>query len=518
MSKIYYNKKSLKYFRNFKKKFHKFYFILFFIFCFVSLLILNVMAKERIKVYSLFLYPEFYNILNKHIENYKNLKTLSLFDVEYHNVESFKDFNSILNNSNPDIIIAPLDMYYIIKDKSNILYFDNYFNRNQTVFSVFKSYTVDFMKNSVYDNIKEGEHIYALPLFAYSLYYITNSEELVLPKVSNLNIIEVISYYRALANSTDYLKFWKFYNDSIEKFQQNKVKSELYSLIKDVNPSINTFPIKRNTLIIDNPVIVYGIFITTKTNNNEKIKSCYYLASKIWDFEVQIDLTLSLGVLASDKQTTLHPSYVQKLKDNSFSSKYNNSLLKYSYYLNDNDFKWYYILFKSLVESDAKSFIMMLNNMILPDFDKIYNSYIKLAKEYKMDKYLFLTKINNNTTFLYSNLDYFDKEKLNFIDDTKKTDKNNIKKDKQKYISISIYDIFKNLNNENKEQKIKNDLLKKLSDYKVNKIENNKDNFVLLLESKKNPNKDKKLILKRKLKVDNSIYSNEFEVLFIGSS
>ena len=61
-------------------------------------------------------------------------------------------------------------------------------------------------------------------------------------------------------------------------------------------------------------------------------------------------------------------------------------------------------------------------------------------------------------------------------------------------------------------------MLKKLSDYKVNEIENNKDNFVLLLESKKNPNKDKKLILKRKLKVDNSIYSNEFEVLFIGSS
>ncbi len=494
-----------------RKYFNNFYFILFTFFYFLvlfSLMILNVMAKEKIKVYSLFFYPEIYNIAAKHIENYKKLKTLSLFDLEYYNVESFKDFNSVLDNSNPDIIIAPLETYYIIKDKLGILYFDNYFNSNQTIFSVFKSYTVDFMKNSVYDPNRKDEHIYALPFFSYSLYYLTNSKELVLPKVSNLNIVEVISYYRALANSTDYIKFLEIYNDSIDKLQQNKVKAELYSLIGNISYNVNSFPIKKNTLIIDNPVVVYGIFITTKTNNKEKIKSCYYLASKIWDFEVQIDLALSLGVLAADKQTTLHPTYVQKLKDNSFSTKYNNSLLKYSYYLNDSDFKWYYVLFKSLIDSDPKDFVMMLNNMISPDLDKITNSYLRLTKIYKMDKHLLLIKLNDTSKFIYSDFDYFTKEKLNFINDTKNA--------KEKYVSVSIYDIFKNLNNENKEKNIRNDLLKKLNDYKVNKIEDSKNNLVLFLESKRNPNKDKKLIIKRKLKLNNN--ANEFEVLFISSS
>jgi hypothetical protein len=68
------------------------------------------------------------------------------------------------------------------------------------------------------------------------------------------------------------------------------------------------------------------------------------------------------------------------------------------------------------------------------------------------------------------------------------------------------------LNDVKKEQNIKNDLLNKLNDYKVNRLENDKDNFVISLEPKVK-NKSRKIILKRYFK-DN--FSNELMILFIG--
>ena len=503
---------------NFKKKLNKILFILsFFVFLLgvLFLTVLSVMAKEKIRVYSLFFNPEITDIINKHIENYKNLKTLSLFDLEYYNVESFKDFNSVLLNSNPDIVIAPLDMYYIIKNKYNLIYFDNYLNSNPTIFSVFKSYTVDFMKNSVYDLRKQDNQIYALPLFSYSLYYISNSKGLVLPKVTNLSLPEVISYYRALSNNTDYIKFWKTYLNSVNELKDNKVSSELYTLIGNVNPQIKTFPIKDNTLIIDNPVVSYGIFITTNTNNKEKIKSCYYLSSKLWDFEVQIDLALNLGLLASDKQTTLHPGYIAKLKDPSFSAKYNNALLKYSYVLTDLDFELYYSLFEQVIQNKPEEFIKILNDLLYPNVDKVIQSYLNLVKINKFKNYLVLVKFNETTKFLYSDLDYFIKERLRFtkqVDKTNSNQKNQNNQNSLNFVDISIYEVFNNLNDVKREQKMKNELLNKLNDYKVNRLENDKDNFVISLEPKVK-NKSRKIILKRYFK-DN--FSNELMILFIG--
>jgi len=473
--------------------------------------VLDIMAKEKIKVYSLFFNPEITNTINMHIENYKKLKSLSLFDLEYYNVESFKDFNSVLLNSNPDIVIAPLDMYFIIKNKYNLLYFDDYLNRNITIFSVFKSYTVDFMKNSVYDFKKQGNQIYALPLFAYSLYYVSNSKDLILPKVTNLNLPEVISYYKALFSSTDYIKFWKIYLNSINELKDNKVRSELYTLIGSVNSQIKSFPIKDNTLIIDNPVVSYGIFVTTNTDNKEKIKSCYYLSSKLWDFELQIDLALNLGLLASDKQTTLHPGYIAKLKDLSFSAKYNNALLKYPYILTNLDFELYYSLFEQVIQDKPEEFIKILNDLLYPDINKVTQSYLNLVKINKMKNYLVLIKFNDTTKFLYSDLNYFVKEKLIFNKKTDKTKSNQKLVNKQNFVGIAIYEVFKNLNDTKKEQNIKNDLLNTLNDYKVNKLENDKDNFVISLEPKVK-NKSRKIILKRYFK---DSVANELMVLFI---
>ncbi|MGC8814676.1 MAG: hypothetical protein ACP5O4_00485 [bacterium] len=489
-----------------------FYVFIFFLFVF-SLMVLTVSAKDSIRVYSLFFNPEFSNVINKHIENYRNLKSLSLFDIEYYNISSFKDFNSVIVNSNPDIIIAPLEMYYIIKNKYNLLYFDEYLNSNPTIFSVFKSYTVDFMKNSVYDN----NNIYALPLFAYSLYYVSNTKDLVLPKVSNLNLPEVISYCRALSNATDYVKFWKIYLNSSNKLRSNETKSELYSLIYNVDKSAKYFPIKSNTMLIDNPVITYGIFITTKTNNNDKVRSCYYLASKLWDFEVQIDLALDLGVLPADKQTTLHPGYISKLKDEFSAAKYNNYLLKYPYVLNNSDFELYYESFERIIQNDPNRFIQLLNNLITPSDNKISESYLKLAGINKMNKYLLIIKVNDIIKFLYSNLDYFNKEKFVFYSNQGASDKqSNRQSNKQNLISMNIYDVFKDFDDAKKENKIKNDLLNRLIYYKINKLENDKENFVVYLEPK-SKDKTKKLIIKRVLKIKNDIYNNELRVLFIGS-
>lgn len=510
-NKLYFNGGIRKITYGFNFKFI-FYIFIFFLFILGNLMILDTKAKDSIKVYSLFFYPEFSNVLNKHIENYRKLKTLSLFNIEYYNVESFKDFNSIIVNSNPDIIIAPLEMYYIIKNKYNLLYFDAYFNSNPTIFSVFKSYTVDFMKNSVNDT---NNNIYALPLFAYSLYYISNTKDLVLPKVSNLKLPEVIGYYKVLSNPVDYVKFWKIYLDSINKLKSNVVKSELYSLIGNIKENVKSFPIRDNTMLIDNPVITYGIFITTKSNNKEKVRSCYYLASKLWDFEVQIDLALDLGVLPADKQTTLHPGYISKLKDKSFSTKYNNYLLKYPYVLNDSDFRLYYESFEKIIQNDSNGFIQLLNSLIAPSVDRFLESYLKLAKINKINKYLLILKFNDVVRFLYSEpntLNYFNKEKLLFNLSENKTNKKN---NKQNLVSISIYDVFKNLIDLKKENNIKNNLLTKLNDYKIKKLENDNENFVVYLEPKVN-NKTKKIIIKRVLKTKNDIYNNELMVLFIG--
>jgi hypothetical protein len=368
------------------------------------------------------------------------------------------------------------------------------------------------MKNSVYDVKKQDNQIYALPLFAYSLYYISNSKDLVLPKVTNLSLPEVISYYRALSNATDYIKFWKTYLNSVNELKDNKVSSELYTLIGNVNPQIKTFPIKDNTLIIDNPVVSYWIFITTNTNNKEKIKACYYLASKLWDFEVQIDLALNLGLLASDKQTTLHPGYIDKLKDPSFSAKYNNALLKYSYVLTDLDFELYYSLFEQIIQNKPEEFIKILNDSLYPNVDKVIQSYLNLVKINKFKNYLVLVKFNETTKFLYSDLDYFIKERLRFTKQVDETKSNQKIENKTNFVDINIYEVFRNLNDVKRKQNMKNDLLNTLNDYKVIRLENDKDNLVISLEPKVK-NKSRKIILRRYFK-DN--FSNELMILFIG--
>ncbi|MGB9638427.1 MAG: hypothetical protein ACPL1F_03915, partial [bacterium] len=77
-------------------------------------------------------------------------------------------------------------------------------------------------------------------------------------------------------------------------------------------------------------------------------------------------------------------------------------------------------------------------------------------------------------------------------------------------------DVFKDFDDAKKENKIKNDLLNRLIYYKINKLENDKENFVVYLEPK-SKDKTKKLIIKRVLKIKNDIYNNELRVLFIGS-
>lgn len=361
-------------------KFFKFIFTVILVFSFINYFALS---KSRINVCSYITNLEVSNIIYDHINRYSQSKVLSLFEVKYINVDKITDLNTVLNNDEIDILIAPVQLIKVIERYKKINTWDNYFTRSPTIFAVFKTYTFDFMKSLIFGD----KEIKFLPFFAYSFYY-----DQMFPSFENLSIIEILSVNNAITNTLDYVEFYNSYLKNL------RVRSYLYSLIGDVvYPGAKIFSLKDNFIQMDPGLVLYGIFVTSSSMDSNRERAVYFLATKIWDFETQIDLCLKLGVLGSDKNTTLHPGFVQKIKDKSFSLHYNNQLGKLKDYRIDYDL--FDRVYDIVLQSDRSGIVSYLNQYLyspLLSLEFLYSNYYNLITKNKAKDYLLLVWDKNN--------------------------------------------------------------------------------------------------------------------------
>ncbi|MCS7243216.1 MAG: hypothetical protein RMJ36_00550 [Candidatus Calescibacterium sp.] len=435
------------------------------IFCFVF-------TKEKIKVYSYIPHLEIYSVIAEHIDKYKQSKVLSLFDINYHNVNNIMDLSNVLKdqNDNIDILIVPVQMRKIVEEYRRVRFWDEYFKNTPTFFAVFKTYTFDFMKDLSYVN----GSVEFLPFFAYSFYY----KEL-FPSVKNLNIIEFLAVYNGLINTIDYVNFYNNY------LKNMKVKSHLYSLVGNVNDDgAKIFSIKDNFIQMDSPFVLYGIFLTSNPQNITKKRAIDFLATKIWDFETQIDLCLRVGVLGADKNTTLHPGFIQKLKDKKFSLHYNNQLGKIKKYRVDYDlFYNFYNIFTQEDFSNSIFYLQAYIKLLLYNTEFLYSNYHDLIVKNKFKNYL-IGIFNNEEKNKIEKFIYTPEfvRKTFKIFEKKRVDKN---REIREYSSKSVYDIAFLILKEDK----------RLKDLEKYNLKHQKDDTVTLIHESK---EGKILFMKRK--------------------
>ncbi|MEN3015053.1 MAG: hypothetical protein ABDH21_03220 [bacterium] len=319
---------------------------------FLVLMISGASAKETINVVSYITNSSIENILTKRINSVSQSKVLSLFEVRYQNFNSVKDFIDRIRNRDVDIVVCPVAMKEIVQRKisANYRYWNEYFSKAPTFYAVYKTYTFDFMKKLSYD----GENVEFLPLFAYSFYYDSSFPN----NLSNLNVIELLTVYDVFSKATDYVSFYLKYIAS--KREESYIYPLNGTLPKD---NVKILNLNEGFIRVDTPCVVYGVFVTNLSADVNKINATNFLATKIWDFETQIDLTLEVGVLCSDKNTTLHPGFVQKLKDKRFSLLYNSKLGKLT------EYKINYNLFNDVI-------LMILNNVNAENIVGYLNSFL----------------------------------------------------------------------------------------------------------------------------------------------
>ncbi|MFN3994934.1 MAG: hypothetical protein ACK4GR_00155 [bacterium] len=396
-------------------------------------------SKESIKIISLIHDQEVSNAISEHIKRYSNSRILSLFDIEYENFDNLKSFDGGLEEE-VDVVIVPFTLKKVLEENKTIRYWDDYFRSTPTFFAVFKTYTFDFMKRLSYVDDK----VEFLPFFAYSFYHDGN-----FPGFENLNILEILSVYNSFVSSTDYVMLYSKY---LKKFNKD---SQLKPLIGNVEgKEVKIFKIEDGFVSMDLPFVMYGIFLTSNPSNVNKVKAIDFIATKIWDFETQIDLALNKGVLASDKNTTLHPGFVQKLKDKSFSLHYNNNLGKIKE--NFPDYNLFYDVYNIIVkENEAEKVIAYLQEYLycpLINSEYLYSNYSRLIQKNKAKNYLLGIFENKETKKLIYTPEFI-KKNFNILDKSGKKSK------------ITVKDIS-NLILEGKEDSIKTIEGYKLDSYK----------------------------------------------------
>jgi len=469
--------------------FGKMYSLALVFFMLLNLLTLNAFSKEKINVYFYTDKPEFFNTVIYHVDRYKKSNILSLFDVNIYQLESIKDFNFVLSNSDIDILIAPVNLLYVISKYKTIRPWDEYFNKSPTFFAVFKTYTVDFMKNICQSN---SGNILFLPFFAYSLYY-----DKAFPSVEKLSLVELLSFYNSLIYSVDYIALYKY-------LRNVKVEGKLYSCKGNIDlEDAKLFSLKEGFMNVDPPVVLYGIFLLSYPSNVSKQRAIDFIATKIWDFETQIDLCLSYGVLGADKNTSLHPDYIKLSKNKKFSLFYNKNLsnlkdfnIDYNFALNINDI--------ITSNQDPQSVISFINSYLYSlntNVEFLYSSYQKLLKRNKFKDYLIVI-FNKNKVERLVYTPNFNKSSLK-IQNVNKT-----------FYDLAI-DVFKD------DKKLKASLIDQkkdpksfIQDYKVISSDEKFDDLTILLQkqAQKEKKDDKKrlLILKRKS-------NNDFSIVIVSS-
>lgn len=434
-------------------------------------LLLIVFPKEKIKIYSYIPYPEIKEIISYHIEKNKSSKLLSLFDIYYQNVDNIVNFDRILKTEEIDILIIPIILRDIVKKHKVIRTWDEYFKNAPTFLAVYKTYTFDFMKSMSY----KQESVQFLPFFSYSFYY----REL-FPNVKHLNIIEFMSFYNGLIYTTDYVAFYNTY------MRKTRADSYLYSSIGQIKfENARIFSISDGLVHMDPPFVLYGIFLTSNPTNISKIRAIDFMATRIWDFETQIDLSLRIGVLASDKNTTLHPEYIQKVKDRRFALYYNNQLGKLKdYELDYNLFNNFYHILFTTGSNDAILYLDSYLKSLLYDPDFLVYNYQKLVQKNNFKNYLiavFNDQENKKVEkFLYT--PEFAKKTYRVFQ-RKRLNKD--KKEVKEYLDIPVRDIVYLILNEEK----------KLRDIEGYKLKYQKSDFFSLVHESKT---GKVLFLRRK--------------------
>jgi len=444
--------------------------ICLFILTFIILMSISF-SKEKINIYSYLPYPEINKIINEHVDKYRQSNVLSLFDVNYYNLENIKDFDYVLKNNEIDIVIAPVGLRKLIEKYKQVRTWDEYFKKTPTFLAVFKTYTFDFMKNSSVIN----DSVEFLPFFAYSFYTSYSW-----PKIENLKLFEVLSYYNALINTTDYVIFYNKYLSA-----KTKVEGNLYPAIGTVlYDNARIFSINEDFVKMQSPVVLYGIFLTSSPNNISKLNAINFIATKIWDFETQIELCLNLGLLGADKNTTLHPGFVQKLKDKSFALYYNNQLGKIKEF--NIDYDLFYNVSNMIIEgNDVSNIIGYLNSYLYsplnsPDF--LISNYKKTVGNSKSYFVAVFDSQNKIEKLIYS--PDFDKKKYEIFDKLEKKKEKNKVVNYKKYTQKSVYDISFLILKEDK----------KLEDIKDYKISLKRNDWTIVLKK----DKDKLILMKRR--------------------